>query len=111
MATILQYSPGSQVTLTLQILNASGVRADGYSTPIVNSIILPDLSVSGLYPLPMTRISTGLYYHKFTLPSGAAGVGSYIADLSWTDHDGNPKQNYVQIICVSTGGNFSVSPN
>lgn len=111
MSEVLQYAPGSQVTVLLQTLNAAGVREDGYSVPVVHSVILPDLSVSLLYPLNMIKISTGLYYHKFTLPSGAAAIGTYIVDLSWTTAGNAPKQDFVQIICMSSGGQFSVSPN
>lgn len=111
MLNVLQYTPGSQVTVILEILDSSGVREDGYTAPMVEKVILPDLSESTLYPLEMIRISTGLYYHKFSLPTGASAVGTYIVDLSWTDASNNPKQGFVQVICVSTGGYFSISPS
>lgn len=111
MATVLQYSPGAQATILLQTLNDVGVREDGYSSPVVSRVILPDFSESTLYPINMVRLDTGLYYHRFTIPSGSIGVGTYIVDLSWTNAAGDPKQDIIQVICVASGGSFSVSPN
>jgi hypothetical protein len=59
----------------------------------------------------MIKISTGLFYHKFTLPTGSSGIGTYILDLSWTTLSNEPKQGVVQVICsTSSGGQFSISP-
>jgi len=110
MSSVLNYQPGAQVTIILQILNNLGFREDGYTTPMVSSLFLPDLSQSGLYPLPMIRIERGLYYHKFTLPTGASAVGTYIADLAYTDGYNNYLQDFVQIVCSANFGQFSVSP-
>lgn len=111
MSAILQYTPGSQVSVVLQILNeTTGVREDGYSLPVISQLVLPDLSVSVLYPLDMTRLDTGLYYHRFLLPTGSAALGTYIVDISYTNAAGDPKNDYVQIVCSATAGQFSVSP-
>lgn len=110
MSTVLQYAPGSQVTILLETLDALGVREDGYSIPSVVKVILPDLSESMLYPLNMVRIHTGLYYHKFTLPTGATAIGTYIIDLAWTTAANAPKQSIVQVVCSSSGGQFSARP-
>ena len=129
MSTVLNYGPGSQVTVLLQIIDelpatvdgyyhvdgyssplVSGVRVDGYSLPVVSRIIFPDLSLAAGYPANMIRIDTGLYYHKFTLPIGAVAVGTYIVDLSYTNAQGDPKRDFVQVICSAVGGIFSVSP-
>lgn len=110
MTTILQYTPGSVVTVVLQTLNDLGIREDGYSTPVIERVILPDLSESSLYPLDMIRIDVGFFYHRFTIPSNAISVGSYLVDISWTNAANDPKQDIVQIICSPTSGNFSVSP-
>lgn len=111
MSAILQYTPGSQATIILQILNdTTGVREDGYTVPVISQLILPDLSVSTLYPLDMIRLDTGLYYHRFTLPSGAIAVGTYIVDISYTNAAGDPKNDYIQVICSATAGQFSVRP-
>lgn len=110
MLTVLQYTPGAQVTVLLQILNTSGVREDGYATPSVQHVFMPDLTESSLYPLDMARLSTGLYYHRFMLPTGATAIGTYIVDLKWTDADDNPSQDVVQVICAATAGSFSISP-
>lgn len=111
MSTVLQYSPGSQVTVLLQIVDELGAREDGYSIPVISRIILPDLSESTLYPIDMIKISVGLYYHKFSLPTGSIAIGTYIVDIDYTDADNNPKQDFVQILCTSSGGQFSVSPS
>jgi len=111
MSTILQYTPGSQVTVLLQILDSTGIREDGYTTPVISRIILPDLSESSLYPIDMIKIDTGLYYHKFTLPTGSVSIGTYIIDLSWTDSSNNTKQDIIQILCNPTSGQFTVSPS
>jgi hypothetical protein len=110
MVNILNYPPGALVTILLETLNDMGVREDGYSVPVVSRLMVPDLSESMLYPLNMVRISTGLYYHRFTLPTGAVAVGSYIVDLSWTTAANEPKQGVVQVVCSSAGGSYSVSP-
>ena len=109
---ILQYSPGSVVTIVFQTLGPDGYREDGYYIPSINRIILPDLTQSSLYPLPMNRIDVGLYQHKFSLPTGAVSIGSYIVDIKYYDSVGSPKEDLFQIICsVSGGGSFSISPN
>lgn len=111
MATILQHAPGQLVTVMLQILDTNGEREDGYSTPMVERILLPDLTESPSYPLQMIRIDTGLYYHRFYLPSGSVAVGSYLVDLSFDNAAGDPKQDIVQVICLASGGSFSISPS
>ncbi len=110
MTTVLSYSPGQTATILLQILGSDGYRADGYSTPVITGVLLPDLTSSPAYPLPMNRISTGLYYHRFTIPTGSAAVGTYIVDLTYTDHLDNGFQDIVQVLVNAPQGQFSITP-
>lgn len=111
MSAILSQTPGSLVTVLLQTLNANGAREDGYSIPSVVRVISPDLTESSLYPLDMIRIDTGLFYHRFFLPVGAAALGTYIVDLSYTNLAGDKTiRDYVQVLCTAASGQFSVSP-
>lgn len=107
--TVLNYTPGQIVEILHQITDGY-VRVDGYSTPVISRVILPDFTTSPLYPLNMVRISTGLYYHKFTLPTGSAALGTYIVDLSWTDPANNTHQDIIQVVVSASYGLFSVSP-
>lgn len=108
--TVLQYPPGHAVTVVLQVLNTDGYRTDGYTTPTVESIVLPDLTLSSLYPANMIKISTGLYSHKFNLPKGSSAIGSYIVSLKWKVSATATKEDVVQVICLPSSGTFSVSP-
>ena len=109
---VLQYNPGATVTVIFQTLGTDGYREDGYHLPFVARVILPDLTESTLYPLPMVRIDTGLYYHKFQLPTQASSIGSYIVDITYYDAIGGIREDLTQIICSTSGsGSFSVSPN
>ena len=91
MSTVLSYSPGQTVTLVHQVFNADGYRADGYNfinsgplgAPVIARVIHPGLTLSSGFPIAMNRIDTGLYTYSFTLPTGAAAVGTYIVDIYW----------------------------
>jgi hypothetical protein len=74
---------------------ADGFGADGYyDLPLVNRIIFPSLSEAVGYPKQMARLDTGLYYFQFTLPTGAAAVGTYIVDIKYV----NPNtENWAQL--------------
>ena len=124
MTTVLQYAPGQTVSLVLEILNTDGYRIDGYEDgyafPTISRVFFPNLTTSSLYPLPMTRIGTGLYIHNFTLPQGSGAVGTYIADgyyyLNEPDTTADvlytlTLQNVLwQIIVSAPTGNYSASP-
>lgn len=108
---ILYFSPGERATLFLDIFDADGYRADGYSLPVVTKIVFPDLSLAAGFPADMTKLDTGLYYFRFTLPINATSVGSYLVDVTYTDPTGDiEKQVIYQIIVTAPYGNFSVSP-
>jgi hypothetical protein len=82
MIPVLSYFPGQTATIFLEVTDGySNVRVDSVSMPIISRILLPDLSLRDGYAQEMTRIDTGLYTFKFTLPTGAASIGSYLVDV------------------------------
>lgn len=106
---ILSYFPGQKVNIFLETLDGYGTRNDGYATPSVNRIILPNLTVTAGYPQNMTRYDTGLYYHQFILPSGAISVGNYLVDVSFfSPATGFVNTQLYQLIVNAPFGNFSV---
>ena len=105
----LYYSPGQKVSLFLETLNASGIRTDGYTVPVVNRIFLPSLLLSTGLPTNMTKVDVGLYTYQFTLPINATSIGSYLVDVSYN----NPANNLTntalyQVIVTAPFGNYSV---
>lgn len=108
----LYFSPGEKVTIFLDTFNTNGVRADGYDLPVVTRIIFPDLSLASGFPTNMTKLDTGLYYFRFTLPLNATAVGSYLVDVTYTNVAGDKQfQTLYHIIVSAPFGNFSVSPS
>lgn len=121
---ILQYSPGQTVTLVLEALNSDGYRADGYYTsimpdgygfdgyytlPVVDRILLPSLVPAAGYPQKMVYIDYGIYYFKFTLPTGSTAVGSYIVDVKYVSPITSQWVSVIyQIVCTSPYGQYSV---
>jgi hypothetical protein len=95
MSYILSYSPGQTVTVYLETKNSDGYYADGYygglstidgyELPTLHRMILPDLTLDGYYPQPMTKLDTGIYCYRFTLPTGAPSVGTYFVDLAYRE--------------------------
>ena len=103
-------NPGQIVSLVTQVLDGYGARVDGY-VPQVISIFFPDLTQASGYPKNMTKISTGLYVHQFTIPSGTAGLGTFIASIAFTNPaTGNPSWDIFQIHVALPFGNSSVTP-
>lgn len=110
----LTHFPGQVVTIFLETVNATGVRADGYTLPdgypVVTQILKPDFTPIDGYTYNMTQIETGVYYYQFTLPRGATAIGSYLADVTYVDPaDSVQKQQLYQITVTSPYGNFSTS--
>jgi hypothetical protein len=106
--------PAQEVTLYLQVTDADGYFADGYTDidgyyiPSVTRMILPDLTSADGYPQAMTKYSTGLYYYKFTLPRGAISVGAYMADVMFLNPQNNNINHELYHISVNAPyGNFS----
>ncbi len=83
---VLNYTPGAKATLFLEITDGySHVRMDAVGTPYVSSILLPDFTNDGYdgYMLPLIHLDTGLYAFQYSIPNGAASVGSYLISVSY----------------------------
>lgn len=104
---ILQYFPGQRVTLFLEVVDGYG-RVDSFSAPQIDGILMPDFNAMIGYPQPMIRLGVGLYYHQFTLPTGAAGVGSFLAEASYNYQDGYVNSQLYQVVVNAAFGNFGV---
>lgn len=114
---ILTFFPGQKATIFLETVDINGVRADGYdgyedgyAVPLVNSMFLPNLTYASNYPQQMTKLNTGLYMYSFTLPTGAAAVGSYLLDVEFV----NPINHLVnnqgfQIIVTAPFGQYGTT--
>ncbi len=112
MITILSYSPGQKATLFLETLNASGIRTNSATTPSLTRVILPSgvIPTDG-YPAALTSRGTGLYSISFLLQTGAAAVGSYLAEVTYT----SPVTSQIsiatyQLLVSPTAGMFSAAP-
>lgn len=107
---ILNYSPGQTVSIFLE--NTDGyqhVRQDSLTVPVVVRILKPDLTPMDGYAQFMDRIDTGLYTFQFVLPTGASAVGSYLVDVSYTDHDGFHSSALYQIVVNAAFGNYGIT--
>lgn len=118
MTTVLSYQPGQTVAIVQQVFNLDGYRQDGYDlgdgnhgAPVIARLILPNLTLGSGYPVVMTKLDTGLYYHSFILPSGAIAVGTYLVDIYWYHPDTSTlQQDLVQINVTAPFGIYSVIP-
>lgn len=117
MPTILNYSPGQTVSVIQQVFNSDGYRADGYNfsgsgplgAPVISRIIYPNLSIAAGYPVAMRKLDTGFYIYTFTLPTGAAAVGTYVVDGYWYDPATfKLRQDYFQIVVSAQYGQYSI---
>jgi hypothetical protein len=107
--TVLYYYPGQKATIFLETLDSSGLRSDGYSVS-VEQVILPDLSLDTGYPQDMTKLDTGLYYFQFTIPTGSAGVGTYLIDVSYLHPSTNALITSIyQLVVNAPFGNYGTS--
>jgi hypothetical protein len=79
---VLNYSPGQTATIFLETTDGYG-RKDSDTLPIVTQVFLPNLTLAAGYPNPMIHFSYGLYMAQFTIPTGAASIGSYLIDVSF----------------------------
>jgi hypothetical protein len=110
MTETLSYFPGQLVTVFQEMKDINGVRTDGYGAPVVSRIVLPTMTLASGYPQTMTRLDIGLYYFQFTLPTGAASVGSYLVDISFLNPTtGLPNNSTYQVVVTAPFGNFGVS--
>lgn len=110
MPTVLNYTPGQQVTIFQEVKDGYGQRTDDGYIPAVDRIFYPPLFLQlPNYPQSMTRLDTGLYYFQFTLPMGAVAVGSWLVDIIYL----NPTTHLLnyhtyQINVTAPFGNFGV---
>jgi hypothetical protein len=112
--TILYYSPGQKATIFLETLDGYGQRADGYTAPdgypFVSKITFPDLSLAPNFPKDMTKLSTGLYYFQFTLPTTASAIGSYLIDVTYNQP--NTSNNFkilYQLVVTAPFGTYTAT--
>jgi hypothetical protein len=111
MPTVLNYTPGQQVTIFQEIKDGYVQRTDDGYVPVVTRIFSPPnfMPLTG-YPQRMTRLDTGLYYFQFTLPQGAVAVGSYLVDITFlSPATGLLNTNTYQIVVTAPFGNFGVT--
>lgn len=107
MTQVLYHNPGQSVTLVLETHDSDGYRADGYLFPVVDRIIFPTLTLADDYPQSMIQLDTGLYYYKFTLPTGADSFGTYIIDVTYDDPSTeNTTTIAYQVVVTAVTGNF-----
>lgn len=108
VTSYINATTGQLIRFVIQTLNADGYREDGY-TPIVDSVIFPDLSLADNYPTEMTRLTTGLYAHGIELPStGVDALGTYIANVYYQEN-GASKWDVIVVNVTRPFGNSSVS--
>ncbi|MGI0058145.1 MAG: hypothetical protein ACREBJ_00115 [Nitrosotalea sp.] len=112
MPTVLNYTPGQQVTVFQEVKDGYGQRTDDGYVPSVDRIFYPPnfFEQAPGYPQLMTRLDTGLYYFQFTLPTGAAAVGSYLVDIIYLSQvTGLLDFNTYQIVVTAPFGNYGVT--
>lgn len=98
---IFYHKLGEPVTIFLEITNSSGERKDPLSTPIVAKIIFPDLTAAVSYPQRMVKLDTGIYTHKFVLPTDYKLFGSYLIDVLYNDPDTTAARNKLYQVVVN----------
>ncbi len=110
MPTVLNYTPGQQVTIFQEVKDGYGVRTDDGYVPVVTRVVFPGFTLATGYPQSMTRLDTGLYYFQFTLPLGAASVGSYLVDITYLNPiNGFLNTNTYQVVVTAPFGNFGLT--
>jgi hypothetical protein len=67
--------------------NPANSYTDGYVAPVVESVLLPDLTWATGYPQAMTRLSLGLYASSLILQNGVSAVGTYIVSVRRLDNE------------------------
>ena len=111
MSTSIFANPGQTVIISLQVVDGYGSLNDRYQAPTVDFVRMPNGSNASGYPAVMTQITTGIWRHSLSIPSGIAGLGTYIASCSWPHPDTDKFQNELFIINVALPfGNSSITP-
>jgi hypothetical protein len=83
---------------------------DGYFVPVINSILLPDLTYAELYPIPMSRLGIGFFVYGVRLPNGIPAVGTYIVSTSYFNNSGQYIYEIYSINATRPFGITSVTP-
>ena len=83
MTQVLFYFPGQKCSIVLDVRDGYNIRVDPISSPYISRVVDPNFNFIDGYHIDMTHIDTGLYVGKFTLPTGAAAVGSYLVDVTY----------------------------
>jgi hypothetical protein len=110
MIQTLNFFPGQKAAVFLETVDGYGARTDSPTLPVVSRIVFPNLTLAGGYPQNMVKLDTGLYYFTFILPSGAAAVGSYLVDVTFTNPANNETNSAAyQVIVSAPFGNYSAS--
>lgn len=110
MIHILNYTPGEEVTIFLDVKDGYGVRANSETLPIVSRIVFPGMNLAANYPQNTTQIDVGLYYYKFTLPIGSTSVGSYLVEVEYKSPINDLIVNeYYHLIVSAPYGNYSAT--
>ncbi len=114
--TTLHYFPGQKATIFLETLNPTTfARQDGYDLldgydgyPVIDRVIFPDLSLAVGFPTHLAKLDNGLYFYQFTLPLGAASVGSYLVDGYYNEPVSGIRFSFLyQIIVNAPFGNYN----
>lgn len=108
MISVLSHFPGNKVTIFLEVVDGYG-RVDSITTPQIDGILFPDYSAAPGYPQPMGHVGTGLYTFQFVLPTGAASIGSYLVQASYSYQDGYSNSQLYQVVVTAPYGNFSTT--
>lgn len=112
MLTIQNYFPGQRATIFLETIDpTAGDRADSPTTPVINRVIFPDLSLADGFPQSMVKLDIGLYYFQFVIPFNGNSIGTYFVDGSYSQ----PVTSVVlpfsyQMVVTAPYGNYSVMP-
>ena len=83
MTVYIYANPGQIVQLTVQVRNQSGERQDSPNVPTLDFAYNPSLEEMNGFPVEMTKLETGLYTAALSIPTGSAGLGTYIVSASW----------------------------
>jgi len=110
MTQIFSYFPGQVSTIFLEIKNSDGYRVDDGYVPVVSRVVLPSMQLATGYPQLMSKFDTGLYYFKYTIPSGAVAIGSYLIDVYFVNPtNGMLNEQTYQLVVTAPFGNYGVT--
>jgi len=106
----LNYTCGQEVIIFLETKNSIGNYADGYylgypidgyTAPVIERVILPNMTLASNYPRPLIKFDTGIYYGIFQLLSTIESVGTYFVIVAYLNPDNNSIQHISYQVVVS----------